>query len=92
MSRPAGTPNKPKRALLKLLQEQFPDYHPVVEMAKIAHDLDNDISLRSSMHKEVAQYVTPKLKAVEVSGNLDANIIYRPIIKRFDGSVDTEDA
>lgn len=66
MGRPAGTPNRSKRALIALLQETYPGYHPVLEMAKIAHDLNNDVTLRSQMHKEVAQYVTPKLKAVEI--------------------------
>ena len=66
MSRPAGTPNRPKRQLLALLQEKYPGYHPVVEMAAIAHDMTNDVTLRAQMHKEVAQYVTPKLKAIEV--------------------------
>jgi len=37
-------------------------------MARIAHETD-DVHLEANMHKEIAQYVTPKLKAVEVSGS-----------------------
>lgn len=65
--RQKGTPNKPKRALLALLREKYPNYHPVLEMAKIAHETA-DVSLAAQMHKEIAQYVEPKLKAVELTG------------------------
>lgn len=56
------------------------DYHPVVAMAVIANDSSSKqvkvdgkrknvpkypLELRAMMHKEVAQYVAPKLKAVE---------------------------
>jgi len=91
MPREAGIPNKNKQALLKILQAKYPDYHPIVEMVDIAMDMDNDINLRASMHKEVAQYVTAKLKAIEHTGNIDV-ALYKPIIKRFDGSIDTDDA
>ena len=76
MPRPAGLPNKNKQALIALLEAKYPGYHPVVEMAGIANDMDNDLSTRFQAHKEVAQYVTPKLKAVEVQmeGALDARI------------------
>ena len=68
MARPKGSRNKPKRALLALLQEQYPNYHPVLEMARIAHDTEDE-SIRANMHKEVAKYVEPMLKAVEVTGD-----------------------
>ena len=76
MGRPTGSQNKPRRALIALLEEQFPGYSPVVEMARIANDQNNDLPTRFAAHKEVAQYITPKLKAVEVQldGQLDARI------------------
>ncbi len=37
-------------------------------MARIAMDESNDVSLRAQMYKELAQYVAPKRKAVEVTG------------------------
>ena len=64
MPRPAGSPNKPKRALLALLQERFPGWHPVVHMAEIANDEAQAIELRFNAAREVAKYVTPQLKAV----------------------------
>ena len=76
MSRTAGALNKNKQALLLLLQQKYPDYHPVLAMADIANDMENGVEMRAQMHKEVAQYVTPKLKAVEVQleGQVDARI------------------
>lgn len=73
MARTTGTPNKPKRALLALLQEKYPGYHPVLEMAKIAHETE-DMALAAQMHKEVAQYVEAKRKAIEVTGEDGAAI------------------
>jgi len=69
MPRPKGVPNKPKQALLRRLELMFPDYHPVVEMARIANDPANDLPTRFNAHKEVAQYVTPKLKAIDHTSN-----------------------
>lgn len=86
----AGSPNKNKQALLKILQAKYPDYHPVLELATIAHESEDE-TIRFNAHKEVAQYVTPKLKAVEHSGNIDSKVQYKPIIKRFDGSVEPVD-
>jgi hypothetical protein len=64
--RPAGSSNKNKQALITLLEAKYPGYNPVVEMVAIAQNMDNDLAMRLSAHKEVAQYVTPKLKAVEI--------------------------
>ncbi len=83
----AGSPNKNKQALIALLQAKYPGYHPVMEMAAIGNDPENDLQTRFNAHKEVAQYVTPKLKAVEHSGMVEGTV-YIPVIKRFDGSVD----
>ena len=45
------------------------------------------MDMKFNANKEVAQYVTPKLKAVEHSGMVEGTV-YIPVIKRFDGSVD----
>jgi len=49
------------------------------------------MDMKFNANKEVAQYIVPKLKAMEVSGNINTEVVYIPIIKRFDGSVDTDD-
>ena len=66
--RPKGAANKTKRQLLTRLEQLWPDYHPVIEMAKIANDPSADLKLRADMNKEVAQYVEPKRKAIEITG------------------------
>ena len=70
-----GVPNKPKRALLALLNEQYPGFSPVLQMVKMYHESE-DRPERVTLLKEIAQYVTPKLKAVEVQleGQVDARI------------------
>ena len=70
MSRPAGLPNKNKQALILLLEAKYPGWHPVMQLADIANDEDAEDKMRFDAAKEVAQYVTPKLKAVEHSGDM----------------------
>ena len=43
-------------------------------MAAIANDETNDLQTRFNAHKEVAQYVTPKLKALEVQAEVEGEI------------------
>ena len=66
--RAAGTPNKRTSELLNMLSERFPDYHPVLAMAEIANDTSVAVDIRLDCHKQIAPYVVPKLKAIEVSG------------------------
>ena len=56
--------------LLKMLQDEWPDYHPLVAMLHIARDPTSDSKLRFDCHKEIAQYVEPKLKSVEHKGSV----------------------
>ena len=71
MGRPAGAPNKPKRALYALLAERFPGWHPVVQMAEMANDPDLMHEQRFNAAKEVAKYIVPQLKAVDMSQDSD---------------------
>lgn len=68
--RKKGVPNKDKRALMDRIEALYPGYHPVIAMAAIANDEsgDVDLAMRFQAHKEVAQYVEPKRKAIEHSG------------------------
>ncbi len=66
--RPKGGKNQPKRALIALLNERFPKYNAVLEMAAMANDQENDQAFRFKAHAEVAQYQESKRKAVEVTG------------------------
>lgn len=78
MGRPRGSRNNPKQALIALLKEKYPNYQPVMEMAKSALELtslaeeaktDPELWMQAATaHDKVAQYVTPKLKAMEITG------------------------
>jgi len=73
----AGSPNKNKKALIKLLEDKYPGYEPILEMVSIAVDDSNDIRIRFDANKEVAQYIYPKLKAIEVQANVSGDVALR---------------
>jgi len=62
-----GGHTRPKRRILQILEEQFPEYNSVVEMARMAQDESNDLALRLTANKEVAKYCFPQLKAVDLT-------------------------
>ena len=79
-----GSPNKNKAFLMKRLQDMYgEDFHPILSMAKNACEyqktidkLDEDTRLpllpeANKLWESIAQYVEPKLKAVEISGNAE---------------------
>ncbi|ODB82747.1 hypothetical protein A3193_18535 [Candidatus Thiodiazotropha endoloripes] len=80
--RQKGTPNKDKQPLLDALEGKWPGYHPVIAMAEIANDEKLPKELRFQAHKEVAQYIEPKKKAVELSQGSGEPFIFR---MGFDG-------
>lgn len=63
--RKAGTPNKDKKELIERIKEKFPDYCPVEAMCKVGEDILEKPELRMTAHKEVAQYIYPKLKSID---------------------------
>ena len=66
-----------KRALISLLEDRFPGYQPVMEMAEKARRISEIADQRPSdalaqmdavnAHEKVAKYVSPQLKAVDLS-------------------------
>ena len=70
-----GTPNKERTALKARLEEKFPGFCPIEMMCEIAQDKLQEFPLRLTAAKEVAQYIYPKLKAVEHSGEIKGNTI-----------------
>ena len=52
--------------VLELLQKEYPGYHPLIGVAKIAHSTDDE-RLEFDCHKTLSRYVEPELKSVEVS-------------------------
>ncbi len=70
--RQKGTPNANKQELVELLNEHYPGYNPVVQMAGIAQDETVEMVHRVQCAKEIAGYIFPKLKSIEsnISGNM----------------------
>lgn len=77
--------------LLGLIQKEFPNYHPVIAIARIAHHEDADLKLQLEAHKAVAKYVEPELKSVEVRNTLDARMVrvslFDPVTLDSNGNV-----
>jgi hypothetical protein len=65
--RQKGTPNKRTLEIQQLLDELGCD--PIEGLARIAMDERNSPELRGRMYSELAQYVAPKRRAVEHSGD-----------------------
>lgn len=67
--RQKGTPNKNTKDIQAKLEALGCD--PIIGMVEIAAEarLTGDLNLAGSMYKELAQYVYPKRKAVEVQGD-----------------------
>ena len=64
--RKTGTPNKRTLAVAEKLAALGCD--PIEGMARIPMDEQAELGLRAQMYKELAQYVAPKRKAMEVTG------------------------
>jgi hypothetical protein len=66
-----GSGRKRNRAfLMSRLKEMYgEDFDPILSMCEIATNDENDDTLKLSAFKEVAQYLYPKLKSVEVTGD-----------------------
>ncbi len=64
-----GTPNKKTQDVIDQLKSLKCD--PIIGMAKIAKQAFNEgeLALAGNMYKELAQYVAPKRKAIEMTGS-----------------------
>lgn len=56
--------------MLALIRTKFPDYHPILAIAEIAHDKDVDVKVKLDCHKTLIRYVTPELKSIEVKAQI----------------------
>jgi hypothetical protein len=66
--RQKGTPNKATQDVVVRLKELGCD--PIAGMATLALDPNNSAELRGRMYSELAQYVAPKRKAVEIAADV----------------------
>lgn len=80
---------QPKSQVLEAIRQFYPDYHPLVSIAHLAHDDFSDPRLRFECHKTIAKYVEPELKSLEVKGTFTET--RRVSVSLFDGSDDIVD-
>lgn len=70
--RPKGSLGTKSLAVLEKLKELNCD--PIEALANIAQDPNNTPELRFQANKELAQYVAPKRKAVELDATMDGGL------------------
>jgi hypothetical protein len=75
-----GTPNKGTVAVAARLEAIGCD--PIAGMARIAMDINTPIEVRAKLYSELAQYVAPKRKAIEHSGDA---LGLEALLARLDG-------
>lgn len=66
----APEPLARREQLLGMIQKEFPAYHPLLSIARIAHSSEADLKLQFECHKTIAKYVEPEIKSIEVKGEL----------------------
>lgn len=77
-----------KDLLLGMIQREFPAYHPLISIARIAHSNDADLKLQFECHKTIAKYVEPELKSIEVKSEVNGQTkvrvsLFEPIDAEF---------
>lgn len=68
MARPKGSPNKRTLDAAELIRAAFPGWDPLRQLAEMAQDESLSAADRRACAVEVAAYLYPKRKAVEVTG------------------------
>lgn len=68
--------------LLDLIRREFPSYHPLLSIARIAHNDKADLKLQFECHKTIAKYIEPELKSVEIKGEMATQT--RVVVSLFD--------
>lgn len=80
----AGQPNRKTQALLDICEEEGLDvFRAMIHLAK-----NGDDQIKVTMLKELAQYLYPKRKALEVSGEIDMRLVEK--IKELEALPDVE--
>jgi len=76
--RKAGTPNRKTQEIGELLESL--GHNPIGAMVQIATDPNASLELRDRMNAELAHYVYPKSKAVEVKADQDARVVPSKVV------------
>lgn len=62
---------KVEPSVLEMIQTRFPGYHPLMSLAEMAHRQNISPEIEFQCHKTIAEFITPKLKSVEIKANDD---------------------
>ena len=73
--RKTGTLNKSNSSQIEKIQDLCASYNidPFEALLKLSNDPSLDINLRVGILKEIAQYVYPKRKSIEIDAELEIN-------------------
>ena len=73
--RKAGTLNRTNSSQIEKIQNLCDSFKldPFEALLKLSSDLSLDINLRVGILKEIAQYVYPKRKSIEIDAELEIN-------------------
>lgn len=53
-----------------MLRAEYPNYHPLVSIARIAHRPEADLDLQFKCHSTIAKYIESELRSVEVKADI----------------------
>ena len=87
--RKTGTPNKRTQDITALLDRL--GCNPIEGMAHIAMDTFNPLEIRARMYAELAQYVAPKRKSVEIDTGEKERIVFNigiPVRHQVDATLE----
>lgn len=76
-------PQTQRERILAMIQDRHPGYHPLLSIAEIANDMDEDVRVRLSCHQTIVKYVESELKSVEVTAEIVEE--RRVIVSLFEG-------
>lgn len=71
--REKGTPNKRTQELIDLINAKYPNFDPILSLIDISLDNNTPLDIKVNCLKEVAKYIHPQRKAVEVSASNQAD-------------------
>jgi len=60
--------------LLAMVQEKYPNYHPLIAIVDIAHDPEASLHHKMEAAKTVLKYTIPEVKSIDISGRISHNI------------------
>ena len=74
----------PQQSALDLVQTEFPNYHPLISLSRLAHraDVREDPRLELEVHRTILPYIQPKLSSIEMK--VEQNEQRRVVISLFE--------